>query len=41
MVAELLREAAAALEKQQDAGYERATNMPTPDRVRKPVFQFN
>ena len=27
-VAELLQEAAAALEEQQDAGYERATNMP-------------
>ena len=31
-VAELLREAAAALEEQQDAGYERATNMPAPDK---------
>ena len=30
-LAELLREAAAALEEQQDAGYERATNMPAPD----------
>ena len=30
-VTELLREAAAALEEQQDAGYERATNMPAPD----------
>ncbi|CAL8347519.1 unnamed protein product [Gadus morhua 'NCC'] len=33
-VTELLREAAAALEEQQDAGYERATNMPAPDEVR-------
>ena len=30
-VAELLREAAAALEEQRDAGYERAINRPAPD----------
>ena len=33
MVAELLREAAAALEEQRDAGSETATNMPAPDHT--------
>ena len=32
-VAELLREAAAALDEQRDAGSETATNMPAPDRT--------
>ena len=32
-VAELLREVAATLEEQWDAGDERATNMPAPDRT--------
>ena len=33
MVAELLREAAAALEEQRDAGSETATDMPAPNRT--------
>ena len=33
MVAELLREAAAALEEQHDAGFETVTNMPASDHT--------